>query len=160
MQTYSEYQPTGFDRRGAFLHDQGKWLVAPVGLNRDSGELEQSNFAVAIKMLGGESDQVQIHRFGHWACGWFEIIIVDPDSDKVSILTDMENSLSDYPVLDEEDYSQREYDSINECWDDMGLSERIEQLQSAGGSIFAARRDSPWDIDIDSGDWPYELIRG
>jgi len=48
MQTYRDFRPTGFDSRGAFLDaDRQDWLVVPVGRNRDSGPLDESNFAAA-----------------------------------------------------------------------------------------------------------------
>ena len=43
---------------------------------RDSRCLEESNWRSALRVLGGESDTVVIHRFGHWACGWWESLAV------------------------------------------------------------------------------------
>jgi len=117
LQAYSTYRPTGFDSAGAFLPEQSDWLVVPAGQNRDSGELDQSNFAAALALLGGESDTVQVYRFGHWACGWFEIIIVAPNSPAVAIAEDIAARLEDYPVLDESDFSDREWTSYAESWD-------------------------------------------
>jgi len=37
--------------------------------HRDSDNLDKSNFASAVKMLGGESDTVLIVRASHWAVG-------------------------------------------------------------------------------------------
>jgi hypothetical protein len=85
MQTYSQYRPTGFDSRGLGLPDRQDWLVLPVIQTRDSGPLEQSNFASALKAVGGESETVEVHRFGHWGPGWFEIIIVAPGSEAARI---------------------------------------------------------------------------
>ena len=71
MQIYANYAPTGFDSAGAFLPDRQDWFVVPVGRNRDSGPASESNFKAALEMLGGESDDVEVCNFGHWACGWF-----------------------------------------------------------------------------------------
>lgn len=117
MQTYSEFRPTGFDCRGLGLPDQQHWLVAPCGTNRDADALTRSNFRCCLKALGGESETVQVHRFGHWGPGWFEIILIDPaNSEAVKAAEEMENSLADYPVLDESDYSQEETEEANEVW--------------------------------------------
>jgi hypothetical protein len=116
MTTYSEFRPTGFDCRGRGLPDRQSWFVAPVGRNRDSGPLDESNFAVALKILGGKSETVEIHRFGHWGPGWFEIILVSPDSIAFTEAERIECSLSDYPVLDDMDFSERESDAANETW--------------------------------------------
>ena len=124
MQTYSEFRPTSFDSAGAFLHDQQAWLVVPVSRTRDSGPFAESNFETALEMLGGESGIVEVHRFGHWGPGWFEIIIVKPDSDAANIAEDIETRLEDYPILDEEDCSNREYESAFESWQNFGLIER------------------------------------
>ena len=154
MQTYSKFAPTPFDNAGAYLPNRQDWLMAPVSITRDSDELSESNFYSALEALGGESNTVEVHRFGHWGPGWFEIIIIAPNSPAASIGQELENSLADYPILNEEDFSQREYDSINKAWDNLAMSERIDTLQDAGASIFAARRNSPWDIDCSIGDWP------
>jgi len=116
MQTYSQFRPTGFDARGLSLPDQQNWLVAPCGRNRDSDALTESNFRCCLKALGGESDTVEVHRFGHWACGWLEIIIVQPGSDAERIANEIESSLADYPVLDDMDFSELENEQANEVW--------------------------------------------
>lgn len=113
MTTYSEFRPTCFDRH-IVLDDREDWLVLPVGQNRDSGPREQSNFDAALKILGGEGEQVEVHRFGHWACGWFEIIICDPSMS--SMFDDIVSALEDYPVLDDEDLSRREHEAAIESW--------------------------------------------
>lgn len=156
MQTYSEHQPTGFDPKGAFLRDRQSWLVLPVSRTRDSGSLDESNFAVALEQLGGESDTVEVHRFGHWGPGWYEIIIINPeDAAAVKTAEEIESALADYPILSDDDYSERQFNAAAETWSHMSLSERVETLRRHRVSIFAARReDFPSD---DSGDLFYYL---
>ena len=48
--------------------------------------------------------------------------------------------LADYPVLDEEDWSRREFEAQCETWENAGLQGRIDYCRRAGISIFAARR--------------------
>jgi hypothetical protein len=118
LQRYGDFRPTSFDSAGAFLPDRRDWLVAPVVQNRDSGPLDKSNFEAALEMLGGESESVEVHRFGHWGPGWFEIIIVDPaDEARLGSLLNIAESLENYPVLDEEDHSRREWNDYQESWD-------------------------------------------
>lgn len=143
MQKYSDYQPTQFDRKGAFLEDDRQsWEVVPVIQTRDSETLERSNFEVALQWLGGESETVEVHRFGHWGPGWFEIIIVDPKSPQYNIAEEIEAALAYYPVLDDMHFSELEYNEAREEWEGMPIKERIEQCRRARVSIFAARRDS------------------
>ena len=144
LQTYREYSPTQFDPRGLSLPDRQDWFVAPVGRNRDSECLAESNFASLVKALGGESDTVEIHRFGHWACGWFEIVLVHPSHEKE--LGELQCALASYPVLDDSDLSERETAEAQRVWDGNGLRYRIEACARARVSIFAARRD----------EYPYE----
>jgi len=142
LQRYSEFRPTPCDQAGLGLDDRQSWLVAPVSQTRDSGPLDQSNFSAALAMLGGEGDTVEVHRFGHWGPGWFEIVIVDPsDADRVEILGQIAAALADYPILDEMDYSEREEDEATESWGFLSLSERIKLCSDNGISIFAARHD-------------------
>lgn len=139
MQAYKEFSPTQLDTKGAFLDDQQDWIVAPCGLSRDSGCLEQSNWSASIKILGGESDTLKIRRFGHWACGWFEIILVHPS--RKAEIEGLEQDLEDYPVLDDDDFSEREHQAKNEYWGLFSLQERIDLCREAGISIFQARRN-------------------
>jgi hypothetical protein len=90
------------------------WVVV-VGRNRDSDILSESNFASALEMLGGEGKNVEIARFGHWGCGWFELILVNPKSMKsLKVAYEIEKSLADYPVLNEYDYHEREHEYRSE----------------------------------------------
>lgn len=130
MQPYSKHRPTGFDPAGAFLPDRQHWLVAPVAQTRDSGPLDESNFAAFLEGLGGESETVEVHRFGHWGPGWYEIILIDPaDTTKVKAAEDMEAALEDYPVLDEEDMSDREHEAAQESWNSWARDEVVIQVR-------------------------------
>ena len=150
MQRYKDFSPTPADHKGAFLtghysdNDRQEWLVVPVTQTRDSLAFDQSNFASALALLGGESDTLEVHRFGHWGPGWFEIILVHPSRE--SEVKAIEDRLENYPILDEEDLSQRESDATDEYWQNMGMNERIERLSEQGESIFAARSESASDL--------------
>jgi len=95
--------------------DLSTWCKGP-GQSRDSEILEQSNFDVALERLGGEHEGiVEVHRFGHWACGWFEHIMVNPKYlDKIKILREIASDLERYPVLDDFDYSDREWEYMSD----------------------------------------------
>lgn len=116
MQMYSKFRPSQFDSAGLALEDRQDWLVLPCGRNRDSDCLAESNFAVALERLGGEGDDVEVHRFGHWACGWFEVVLVRPMTAAHLEADRIEAALEEYPVLNENDYSQRESDEADRTW--------------------------------------------
>jgi hypothetical protein len=125
MQTYREYAPTSFDAKGLLLPDQQDWLVV-IGRNRDSGHLDNSNFDSALASMGGESDDVEVHSFNHWACGWLEIIIVRPDTDASRTAEEIRKRLENYPVLNEHDYSKRQYEAAAEYWDSMSPRAKVQ----------------------------------
>lgn len=131
METYKTFRPSAFDPAGFGLRDQQDWLVAPVTRNRDSDPLTESNFEAFLKALGGKSDTVQVCRIGHWACGWFEIILLDPtDKLRVSEAEAMESALEAYPVLDEEDVLERESAAAERVWRDCyNENERVAYIR-------------------------------
>ena len=101
-----------------------------VGRSRDSSELEESNFHAALQMLGGESDTVRVERYGHWAVGWIEEVYVKPGSPAETIARSIEAQMEDYPVLDEEDFCQREHKSAQQVWSDCySDSERVQYMR-------------------------------
>jgi hypothetical protein len=129
MKTYKEFRPTGFDGH-IYLDKREDWLVAPFGRNRDSDCLDESNFVVGLESLGGESDTVEVHRFGHWACGWFEIVLVKPDTPAMTEAERIEGKLAHYPILDEYDLSEREQEVANLTWRNCYRpSERIKYIR-------------------------------
>ena len=117
MRTYSKFRPTQFDPRGLGLSDQQNWLVAPVSKTRDSEAIERANFDATLRELGDESETIQVHRFGHWGPGWFEIILIDPaDEARVKIAQEIEDALSDYPVVDDSLWSEYENEDCEQTW--------------------------------------------
>jgi hypothetical protein len=109
--------------------------------NRDSDALTRSNFISALEMLGGESDNVQIFRFGHWACGWWEALTVKRDTPEYKIALDIESGLEDYPVVNEAHWSELEFNEACDYWASMGVRERFELCKRFGISPFASRRE-------------------
>ena len=116
MIPYSKHRPTQYDRHLP-LEDREHWLVFPVSRTRDSNPLEESNFAVALQTLGGEGETVEVHRFGHWGPGWYDIILIDPaDGLRVEAAEKMIDDLDTYPVLDDDDLCARERLAADETW--------------------------------------------
>ena len=142
--TYAGFRPTSFDRH-IELEDREFWCVMPVSQNRDSDCLTQSNFATFLEGLGGESETVEVHRFGHWGPGWFEIILVNPANRKaMDAAYDMARALENYPVLDDEDLSRREHEEAEEARDNWAASDFRRDLIREIESVFA-EDDGPVD---------------
>ena len=149
MIPYARWSPTAFDHAGAFLPDRQEWFVVPVIRTRDSGVLEISNFECAWSRIEDASVRddtlsCESHRFGHWGPGWFEVILVRPGSHCATEAQQIADALADYPALDEDDYSSREWEAAQDYWSDLSVRERVRVIREHGRgvSIFAARRDS------------------
>lgn len=143
------------------------WYVG-IARTRDSSLLENSNFEVFLKRLRelpevlvddnvnasmsyrtegedwSEVDSIQVVCESHWACGWIEWVAIHPKNEEALKLADeMMCALYDYPVLDESDWSEREYEAVMEWWDEASIQERVELCKEAEVSIFQARSDGP-----------------
>lgn len=148
LKPYSSFRPTSLDPSGLSLPDRQNWLVCPVSRTRDSDHRTESNWASQLETLGGESATVEVHRFGHWGPGWFEIVLIDPaDAERVRIAEELADTLEDYPVLDEMDLSSREEAAYSACWESWAASEFLGVLFK----VFELKRDTLYALnDIDA----------
>jgi len=163
LSTVRAFKPTGFDHSiGVFrgLSDLGDWLVSPIGINRDSGLLAECNWkaqCAALESLGdSEADNWQAHDFGHWACGWYRVIIVRPGTKAHKSVAEMACALESYPILDETAYCEACDRACEESWSALSVRDRYDLIKRTGFevSIFAARRSYP----PDSG-WIWDVLR-
>lgn len=139
---------------GAHWHEYFVFL----GQNRDSDSLTRSNFICALEALGGESETVIVVREGHWACGWVEwIAIHESDTAALEQADSIACALEDYPVVNEEHWSELEWNEAADYWERMRVRDRIEYCERAGISIFAARLDY---LPQDDSGALLELLRG
>ena len=123
--------PSGFDSLSNYVGqtDFGQFYTL-MTRTRDSDILTESNWACALEQLGGESESVQIHRFGHWACGWWEAIAVAEGSPEFNIAEEIESRLSDYPVLNESHFCDAESLEADRVWRECyNQSERAEYVR-------------------------------
>jgi len=129
LQACKDYQPTQFDVKGlnCVEHEICNFKVL-LGRNRDSSILENCNFEVALETLGDNSGDVQVYRFGHWACGWLEVLLVsDKGSEELRTKAgEIVCSLADYPILDEDRYHEKCANAANELWENMSPEHRLE----------------------------------
>ena len=102
-----------------------------LGRNRDSDDLTESNFECGLVAIGGEGGEIiegyndsgensrVVARESHWACGWIELIYVHKsDISALKIADNLAGQLEEYPVLDEDDWREREIESANQIWRD------------------------------------------
>lgn len=120
MQKYKDFSPTPFDETGLNAGDQGDWLVAPCSTHRDAVTSTRANWEALTKELDAidpEGNDHQINSYGHWACGWFEIILVRPGSECERACNEAEEYLSECGTLSEEDYQRVKQEDFEASWD-------------------------------------------
>ena len=108
-----------------------EYYTSGCGQSRDSKAWERSNFACMLKALGGESETVLVIREGHWAVGWVEwIAIHESDTRALEIADKIAGELKDYPIIDEEHWSNEEQDEATQVWKDCyDKFERLEYIR-------------------------------
>lgn len=130
-----------------------------LGQNRDSDSITRSNFEVARERLEGieteNNDEYGwiISRQSHWACGWLEIIYIHQRAkhELIQAAEEMLEDLKNYPVLNDDHWSELQYDERNEYWKYLSIKHRVEYIQEYNEretgkyaqpiSIFAARHN-------------------
>lgn len=133
--------------------DAENWFIFYTN-NRDSGFLEQSNAAVIAEELKPfiEAGDVNEERHRHWAVGWVDGYSVRVFDEKGNVtpafqkLQEIAEKLDNYPVLDEEDYSKRQYDAT------------LENIQSVGRKM--VKKDAPADWPSQVFSWFWDNLQG
>jgi len=119
---YGEQQDT-FRRTwsGGFGYsDSIPYITTPLGTHRDADAMMESNWDVITREMDkvnhfgtfSEYDSVIYHREGSCLVGWAEAVQVRKD-DAVAIKAAMDivNALANYPILDDDDFSEREWNA-------------------------------------------------
>lgn len=156
------------------------YFVTPFGVHRDSDALSESNNAVAVAKLREACEAAGIDpdaplpgtptakpdslwgwadhnailepEASHWAVGWVRGLYVHKNAPEsvLRLADELIDRNENYPVLDEDDFSNREYEAAISAWEQSSVRDRIDIIQRSGSSasIFAARR-SEWPGDDD-----------
>lgn len=142
MITLAEYK--GIHPNFAYAGDlnPAEWAVMDVMRTRDSDALERSNFEVISGTLDvrfghesadGEHPDTHIVRFGHFACGWIAHIVINlSNRDLVAAAAEWESRIDDYPVADEDHWSNLQFDDAIDAWESYGRSD----LRSAIARVY------------------------
>ena len=89
--------------------EHGDWAIA-LSVTRDSGTLDRSNWEVITKDITERfPDDATTEYFSHWLCGWIEHLLVRPDSHAFDAMVTWQHKLDQYPVADEQHWSEMEY---------------------------------------------------
>ena len=102
------------------LEDADQWSVIYTH-NRDSGLLDLSNAHVITKTMEsfteGDDPDVVVESHSHWAVGHvdgFSLRVLDASGEITEAFKayhELAERLDDYPILDESDYSDREFEA-------------------------------------------------
>jgi hypothetical protein len=119
--------------------------------------LDESNHAAILEILkeaDPSGDDYVIRKHGHWATP-YEMVLVKPGSEAFKAMDRTIAALADYPVLNEEDFSEREcaaqYESVT---DELG---RLD-LQQANGEPLTDEQQGDLASEICSGASSSELM--
>jgi len=113
---------------------------APVGRNRDSDLLTQSNWDQQWEALKAfradvpDADEVSPVAVceNHWAVGWVEWVAIHESNGPALREADrLAARIENYPVLDEEDYCRREWDDYDKGWGSYGFNQFIRGIRDA-----------------------------
>lgn len=105
--------------RRSELEEPEKWAIIYTH-NRDSGLLDQSNGQVIAEELAkfaeGDDPDVVFESHNHWAVGHvdgFSIRVYKKRkiTEAFRVYHELAERMENYPILDEADYSEREYDA-------------------------------------------------
>lgn len=123
--------------------------------HRDSDLLDESNWQEACKRFNAEawdngaegydSRPLVYHwRAGHCLVGWVEYLMVrqDAPADLLARAESMLKALDGYPILNEDDFCEREFFAACDYWESLTIADRLQALSASGSdaSMFAARR--------------------
>lgn len=108
------------------LSDADQWAIIYTH-NRDSGLLDQSNAAVIERELApfaeGDDPDLVFESHSHWAVGHLDGFSVrvfkeGKITEAFEKYLELAERMDDYPILDESDYSEREYEATIENIED------------------------------------------
>jgi len=158
--------------RGHDLEDADRWAIFYTS-GRDAGLLDQSNHAQIEMLLApfteGDDPDVVFESHSHWAVGHvdgFSIRVFDKNGQITAAFKEfcqIKAQLDDYPILNESDYSEREYEATLENYASEMWAMRKELPDGWESEVFSWFSDHGQDRFIenrdDAGGWaPKEKI--
>lgn len=114
---FDQYQPTTLDQRGLGSEEQPDWGVVMTFTPDTAGILDTSNWEVlqeCLAVANPSGDDYDVHSFAHWATR-FELLIVRPGTPAYAEAVRCVDSLANYPILCDQDYSRRECEAQSEA---------------------------------------------
>lgn len=115
--------------------DPENWCIL-LTKTRDSGILYQSNHAAMEEILLQDkyNQDVRYEYHKHWACGWvegFAVRVIDQNDCYTEAFQEVHKIkvwLDDYPILNDDDYYERQYDEYMDSFQSYGYKDFIDEL--------------------------------
>lgn len=125
-------------RPANYIGAEWKGYYVFLGRHRDSSALGRANFDAALKAIGGEltrddgTEMVCVVNENHWTVGCFEwIAIHESAADALTKADAIMAKLEDYPVVDEDLFSQYEETEAQEIWANCyNAGERVNYIRA------------------------------
>lgn len=124
--------------------------------NRDSSLLEVSNFErieQELEKLEKPENEKMVYTF-RASCsmvGYIDYLLVskDADNDLLTLAGEIICAISDYPVFDESHYSELQYNTVFEYWENLSIEDRVDLCNDNEVSIFKARHDDQVPCEVE-----------
>jgi len=103
--------------------------------NRDSDSVARANAEVIAELMAPhvESGDAREEHHSHWACGWVDGYAIRANSPAADTWEDIQRSLENYPLLDDEVHSRIESEDIDESWECWARREFERELEKQFG---------------------------
>ena len=140
-------------------------------ITRDESIMGHVNFDMMKESLVREArfnkceGSVYTWTAAHWGCGHVEYLMVKQNAHKkvLTLASEFLQALAEYPCLDDEKYSERQYDDIYAYWKNETIEARIqwihESTKTIDPNIFAARHDDTIPEDVFEELYQSEMFR-
>lgn len=121
----------------------GGWGFTPIGTHRDADSVTQSNWQVITEdLIERFPDSFKTYHTNHWAVGWYDHLAVNTsDLAAVEALNQWLEKLKGYPVADEDNLGEIEYEEICESIDSWAYDEVISCYEKATDSEIEPTED-------------------
>jgi len=121
-------------------------------MNRDSDSLTRSNFDCIARDLRKEAEKhgapdcIEEHEFGHWACGWVKQLILASNAPEALFRAAeaIHADLEDYPVYNEDHWSELEYNEAADFWDSFRPRDKVQEAAHAREQIHWCAKKPVW----------------
>jgi hypothetical protein len=131
LKRWSLNGPTAFDSGVNYIGETPTdCYIAPYSITRESADepMASSNYECQWDVL--KDTQARKESFGHWACGWYELVLIpETDEEGLKIADGLARNLDSYPILDEGLFSEKDVECEQQNWDSWARRDFVRELQ-------------------------------